>query len=324
MILAGGVGSRMRPLTDDCPKPLLPVGPWTLVEHQLSALERAGVRRVVLSTGYRHEDFEPLVERCRAKGVDLTCVVEATPLGTGGGLREALRPLRDADVVVVVNGDLLTGHDLGAQVSALTAADAGVLACVHVREVDDARAYGSVVVGDRGQVVAFVEKSPTPPSSTVNAGTYVVRPGLLDEIPPAGAVSLEREVFPALVADATLVAHREDAYFLDVGTPAALVAANRDLLRAPWPGAAPTPRGEALVIDGARVSPSARLGGGSVVHPGAAVADGALLDGALILPGGRVGAGARVTRSVVGRDAVVPDGRRLTDGVLGSGEIAPA
>ena len=92
----------MHPLTVDCPKPLLPVGPWTLVEHQLSALERAGVRRVVLSTGYRHEDFEPLVERCRAKGVDLTCVVEATPLGTGGGLREALGPLRDADVVVVV------------------------------------------------------------------------------------------------------------------------------------------------------------------------------------------------------------------------------
>lgn len=324
MILAGGVGSRMRPLTDDCPKPLLPVGPWTLVEHQLSALERAGIRRVVLSTGYRHEDFLPLVERCRAKGVDLTMVVEETPLGTGGGLREALRRLPDADTVVVLNGDLLSGHDIAAQVEGLVDSPSHVVASVHVRDVEDARPYGSVVVGPDGLVTAFVEKSPTPPSLTVNAGTYVVRPSLLSHLPVSGAASVERDAFPALAAQGALVAHREDAYFLDVGTPAALVTATRDLLLDPWPGAAPAPLGEALVLDGAEVSPTAALLGGSVVHPGAVVGDGARLDAAIVLEGGQVGAGARVTRSVVGRRARIGAGTTLTDAALGSDEVAGA
>lgn len=312
----------MHPLTADCPKPLLPVGPWTLVEHQVAALTRAGVDRVVLSTGYRHADFAALVTALRAKGVDLTTVVEETPLGTGGGLREALRSLPDADAVIVLNGDLLSGHDLAAQVELLRTAPPAVVGAVHVREVPDARPYGSVVT-DGTRITAFVEKSPDPPSRTVNAGTYVVRPGLLDDLPGTAAVSLEREVFPLLADRGALLAHDETAYFLDVGSPAALVAANRDLLLDPWPGAAPTPRGPALVLPGAVVAPGATLTGGTVVHPGAVIAAGVRLEESVVLPGARVDERATVRRSVLGRDAHVAADAEVTDDALGTGEVRP-
>lgn len=325
VVLVGGLGRRMHPLTLDCPKPLLPVGPWTLVEHQVAALARAGVERIVLSTGYRHDDFEELVTALRAKGVDLTTVVEDTPLGTGGGLREALRALPGADAVIVLNGDLLTGHDLAAQVDLLRMAPPTVVASVHVRTVPDARSYGSVLVADDGRITAFVEKSATPPSLTVNAGTYVVRPGLLlDAVPGTGVASLERDVFPWLAERGALLAHREDAYFLDVGSPAALVEATRDLLLAPWPGAAPTPRGEFLALPGADVAPDARLSTGTVVHPGARIGPGARLESAVVLAGARVDEGAEVVRSVVGRHARVGAGSRVVDTALGSGQqVAP-
>lgn len=314
----------MGPLTADCPKPLLPVGPWSLVEHQVAALTTVGVDRVVLSTGYRHADFADLVDRVRARGTDLTTVVEEVPLGTGGGLREAMRVLPGADAVVVLNGDLLSGHDLAAQVDRLRGAPSDVAGVVHVREVEDARPYGSVPTDDDGRITAFVEKSADPPSRTVNAGTYVVRPGLLEEIPGSGPVSLERDVFPGIAGRRGLLAHREAAYFLDVGSPGALVTANRDLLLDPWPGAAPTPRGPALVLPGAVVDPGAVVTGGSVVHPSAHVAAGARIDSAVVLPWAQVGTDAVVVRSVVGRDARVGPGARISDDALGTGEVRSA
>ena len=306
----------MLPLTADCPKPLLPVGAASLVEHQIAWLTAVGVERVVLATGYRHEDFAGLVRSLRAKGVELTTVVEATPQGTGGGLREALRSLPGADEVVVVNGDLLTGHDLRAQTDSLRAAPSEVLASVHVRTVPDARPFGSVVTDDRRRITAFVEKSENPPSMTVNAGTYVVRAGLVEEIPDTGAVSLERDVFPRLADRGALVPHAEDAYFLDVGSPEALVTANRDLVLGRGPLS--TSIAERLVLPGAHVAADARLGMGTVVHPGAVVGPRAVLESALVLPDAKVGACAEVSRSVVGRGSVIGERAHLSDSAVGT------
>lgn len=314
----------MLPLTADCPKPLLPVGPWTLIDHQVAALTTAGVERIVLSTGYRHADFHDLVVRLRDSGVELITTVEESPLGTGGGLREALRALPGSAEVIVLNGDLLSGHDLSAQVERLRDAPAEIIGVVHAREVADARPYGSVVTDDEGRITAFVEKSPSPPSSTVNAGTYVVRHELLRDIATSGPASLEREVFPALVTRRALVAHRDDAYFLDVGSPAALVTANRDLLMEPWPGAAATPRGPALVLPGALVHPSAVLTSGTVVHPRAVIGAGVHLESAVIMAGARVDERSRVVRSVIGHDAHVGSGELVTDDALGPAETRPA
>lgn len=299
----------MHPLTKDCPKPLLPVGPRSLVEHQIASLERVGVGRIVLATGYRHEDFTDLVASVRAKGVDLTTVVEASPQGTGGGLRDALRTLPDAAQVIVLNGDLLTGHDLGAQCDRLRSAPPEVVGSVHVRTVPDARAYGSVVTDGQGRITEFVEKSASPPSLSVNAGTYVVRPALLADIPPAGVVSLEHDVFPLLARRRALLAHREDAYFLDVGSPAALLTANRDLVG-----------GDALVLPGAVVAPRAHLSDGTVVHPGARIAPGARVEASLVLAGARIEDDAHVVGSVVGRRTRVGAGARVVESVLGSDE----
>ncbi|WP_346007198.1 NDP-sugar synthase [Janibacter terrae] len=323
VVLAGGLGRRMDPLTRDLPKPLLPVGLHPLVEHQVACLSAVGVDRVVLATSYRADDFTDLTRALRAKGVHLTTVVEETARGTGGGLRGALRALPGADEVVVLNGDLLTGHDLAAQIASLRTAPSEVLGSVHVREVPDARRYGSVLTEGR-RVRAFVEKSPDPPSRIVNAGTYVVRAALL-EVLAAGVLSLEHEVFPALAARDALHAYREEAYFLDVGTPAALVRANRDLVLGDGPSWLLRDGSDthgALVAADADVDPSSTVAGGSVVHPRASIGPGASLEAAVVLPGATVAAGAVVIRSVIGRDARVGPGAQVVDAALGTGGSA--
>ncbi len=316
----------MHPLTLDCPKPLLPVGGRTLLEHQVERLASVGAERIVVSTGYRREDFVDVVGRFRAAGIDVVTAEEKEPLGTGGGLREALRALPGAETVIVLNGDLLTGHDLRSQVSRLQLAPSEVLACLHVRRVPDPERYGSVLLGTGDRITEFAEKSAAPPARTINAGTYVVRRELLEQIPARGRASLERDVFPRLVAASALVGHPQEAYFLDVGSPAALLEANRDhvLGRLPGTGAKGAPHREALLLPGADVAPTARVTGGSVVHPGARVGPGAEVTGSLVLRGADVGAGARVRESVVGRGAVVSARARLRGCALGSGEhVAP-
>ncbi|GAA1787676.1 nucleotidyltransferase family protein [Nostocoides veronense] len=224
IVLAGGLGTRMGSLTADRPKHLLTVAGEPFIAHQLRWLAAHGVEEVVLATCFRAEQFEPELGDGRALGLRLSYAVEPEPLGTGGALRHALGALGEGparEAVVVVNGDLFTTHDLGAQAAAMAAApDAEVV--LHLRTVGDASAYGSVVADGDGRVHAFVEKSPDPPSREVNAGTYVVRRRVLAAIPAGRPVSLEREVFPRLVEDDVVRAYREQADWIDVGTPEAL------------------------------------------------------------------------------------------------------
>lgn len=225
----------MGELTDTVPKPMLPLGGLPLVAHQLLRLQQVGVNRVVLATGYLAEQFAGL------HGLnELTCELvishEDVPLGTGGALARAAGALRarDTDPVLVLNGDLLSRHDLRAQLAALarTRAELGCELVLHVREVADARAYGSVSVAASGRVTGFVEKSASPPSRLVSAGTYAVSAGLLRGL-PQGVSSLEVDILPTLVDRGLVAAYREEAYFLDVGTPEALAQAQADLGGAP-------------------------------------------------------------------------------------------
>lgn len=148
-----------------------------------------------------------------------------------------------------------------------------------------------------------------------------MRPSILEEIAPTGTVSLEHDIFPALARQGALLAHRESAYFRDVGSPAALVAANRDLLLAPWPGAAPTPRGESLVLPGATVHPEAHLSGGTVIHPGAVIGPRVHLLSAVVLADAKVEADAQVVRSVIGRRARVGRSAVVSDAALGTAAV---
>lgn len=335
VIVAGGFGTRMLPLTERRPKHLLEVGGVAFLEHQISTLAAAGVEHVVLATSYHAELFFPVLGDGSRFGVRLSYVTEDEPLGTGGAIRNVAPALADEPerAVVVLNGDVLSGHDLVAQLADFERPREGrpVDVSLHLVEVPDARAFGCVPTDEGGRVLAFVEKSADPVSNQVNAGCYVFRRRVVEEIPSGRVVSVERETFPGLVTEGALVVGWvESAYWRDVGSPAALVAASRDLVlgtasspavrrepAAAW--VAPGARVEGAVSGGSCVSGGAQVGlgatvSGSVLMPGAVVADGAEVVDSVIGPGARVGAGARVHGCAVGDGAVVADGAVLEPG----------
>jgi len=320
VIVAGGFGTRLLPLTRHRPKHLLEVAGVPFLEHQIARLAEAGARHVVLATSYHADLFEPVLGDGSRWGLRLSYVLEDEPLGTGGAIRnvaDALDP-DPAAPIVILNGDVLSGHDLRAQLADVARPREGrpVAVSLHLVEVPDARAFGCVPTDEQGRVTAFVEKSDDPVTNQVNAGCYVFRREVIDTIPAGRVVSVERETFPGLVEDGHLVVgHVETAYWRDVGTPAALVAASADLVLARGTSpATPEVTGDAWVAPDATVSPRARVDGGSTVCAGAEVGDGAQVTGSVVMPGARIAADAQVLDSVVGPGAEIGAGAVL-DGV---------
>ncbi len=323
VIVAGGFGTRLQPLTTRRPKHLLNVGGVPFLEHQIARLADAGVEHIVLATSYRAELFEPVLGDGSRWGVRLDYALEDEPLGTAGAIRNVASALGDDPdgAVVILNGDILSGHDLGAQLADFERprADRQVDVSLHLVEVPDARPFGCVPTDGSGRVTGFMEKSENPVTNQVNAGCYVFRRRVIDEIPPGRVVSVERETFPELVAEGRLVVgYVETAYWRDVGTPASLVAASRDLVlgTAPSPAVAQEP-GEAHVAKTAEVSATARVDGGTVVAEGAHVEGDAVVSATVVMEDAVVEPGAVVTSSVVGPRAVVGAGARLHQVTVG-------
>ena len=325
ILLVGGQGTRLRPLTEHTAKPMLPVAGVPFLSHQLARLRDAGVEHVVLATSYRPETFESYFGDGSAMGLALDYVVELEPMGTGGGIRGAAGVLRSApdEPVLVLNGDVLSGHDLAAQVARHTVADADVT--LHLTKVEDPRAFGSVPTDRSGRVTAFLEKSPQPVTDQVNAGCYVFRRSVIDEIPGGRPVSVERETFPALLTrGATVIGHVESAYWLDLGTPAAYVRGSCDLvLGALGSSVLPGPTGESLLLPGASVDPTAVVRGGTVVGAGAQVGPDVLVEGSVLRDGAVIGAGSTVRASALGLGAVVGRGVLLERAAVGDGVEVP-
>ena len=318
VLLVGGQGTRLRPLTVTTPKPMLPTAGVPFLTHLLVRARDAGVEHAILSTSYKPEVFAGHFGDGSALGLRLTYVTEDEPLGTGGGIRNVADRI-DGDDFLVFNGDVLSGVDLRALVAAHRAAAADVT--LHLARVKDPRAFGCVPTDDSGRVTAFLEKDPAPTTDQINAGCYVFARSVLDRIPVGRPVSVERETFPALLADGARVQGVVDpSYWLDIGTPAAFVQGCTDLVLGRVASAAlPGPVGERLVLPGASVAADAEIGGGTTVGAGAEVAAGAVLDGAILFDGARVEAGAVVRRSVVGRGARVGAGTLLDGAVVGDG-----
>ncbi|HEY3923201.1 MAG TPA: NDP-sugar synthase [Acidothermaceae bacterium] len=321
IVLVGGRGTRLRPLTLTAPKPMLPTAGVPFLTHQLAQARAAGVDHVVLATSYRAETFEQYFGDGSALGVDLEYVTETAPMGTGGGIRNVSERLRgDADSpVLVFNGDVLSGHDIGAQLALHAKHDAAVT--LYLTEVDDARAFGCVPVDTSSRVTAFLEKMPEPVTNLINAGCYVFRRDVIDAIPYGQVVSVERETFPQLLSSgATVMGYVDSGYWLDLGTPAAFVQGSCDLVRgiAPSP-ALPGPVGEALILNGARVATSAIVIGGSCIGAGVLVGDNAVVDGSVVFDDAVIAEGARVRASVIGRGAHIGAGAVLDGVVIGDG-----
>jgi mannose-1-phosphate guanylyltransferase len=322
IVLVGGQGTRLRPLTIRTPKPMLPAAGVPFLTHLLARARAAGVDHAVLATSYKAEVFAEHFGDGSALGLRLDFVTEPEPLGTGGGIRNVAERLESApdDPVLVLNGDILSGHDLAAQVRVHRESDA--VATLHLVRVADARAFGSVVTDAQSRVVEFVEKSPHPVTDEINAGTYVFTRRLIDEIPPGEVVSVERDTFPSLLANRTLIhAYVDESYWLDVGTPAAFVRASADLVRGLVPSPAVPTTGEQLVAEAAQVDVTATVAGGSFVAAGAVVEAGATVTGSVVLAGAHVGPDTVVTDSVVGVGATIGARCRLVDAVIGDGAM---
>lgn len=322
ILLVGGQGTRLRPLTIGTPKPLLPTVGVPFLAHQLAKSAAAGVTRVVLATAYRAPMFAECLGDGSAFGLEIVYVQEDVPLGTGGAIRNAAPALRSApdSPVLVLNGDILSGHDLTAQVEQHVKAEAAVT--LHLVEVPDPARFGCVPTDDSGRVTAFLEKTPNPVTNRINAGCYVFRRAVIDEIPPGQVVSVERETFPGLIsAGAVVLGYPDTAYWLDVGTPEAFVRGSCDLvlgkLASPALAGVPGIPAESVVLDGADVDPGAQVTGGTVIGTGARIGAGAVVTGSVLFDGVTIGAGARVSGSVLGRRARIGDGAVLADVVIG-------
>ena len=320
IVLVGGLGTRLRPLTLDTPKPMLPVAGVPFLTHQLARLAAVGVDHVVLATSYRPEVFEAHFGAGSSLGLRIDYVTESEPLGTGGGIRNVAPMLTSAphDPIIVLNGDVLSGHDIAAQLALHAKADAAVT--LHLVRVDDPRAFGSVPTDESGRVTAFVEKSPDPVSDQINAGCYVFRRSVIDTIPAGEVVSVERVTFPQLLAAGqTVLGYVDNAYWLDVGTPDAIIQASADLVRGLAPSPAVETPGDALVAASADVDATASVHGGSTIAAGATVGKAAVVEASIVLDGARIGSDAELVRSVVGAGAVVGCGCRLVGAVIGAG-----
>ena len=295
IVLAGGEGTRLRPLTWTTPKPLLPIVNRPFLEHQLSWLAGHGVTEVVLSLGYRSDAFAGR----SFSALPLQVAVEPEPLGTAGAIRFAAEAGGVTSRFLVCNGDVLTDLDVSALVRFHEEREAE--ATIALTRVDDPSAFGVVPTDDEGRVLRFVEKPPPgeAPTDWINAGTYVLEPSVLDDIPTGRAVSIERETFPGLLArKGKLYALGSPAYWLDIGTPAKYLEANADRLE--------------------------RSGSRSLIGPGAAVAPGAAVDGSVLGAGAVVEAGAKVLRSVLFDGARIGAGAEVTDSIVAAGAVVEA
>ena len=320
VVLVGGFGTRLRPLTFTTPKPMLPVGNRPIIENLVTMLSQAGVSEVVLALGFKPEPFMAAFPDGHCAGVALHYAVEPEPLDTGGAIRFAAEHAGVDDTFVVVNGDVLTDLDVSRLIDFHRST--GAEATIHLTPVDDPSAYGVVELDDEGHVRRFVEKPApgTSPSNLINAGTYVFEPSVLSRIPTGRKVSIERETFPMLVESGSLYALSTDDYWIDTGRPDTYRQANFDLLDgrrrlarcdavAPGADVDPTVR-----IDHSLVAAGARVGAGSslrdaIVLPGAEIGDACEVVGSVVM--GRVESGARVVDSVIGADGVVSAGSTL-------------
>ena len=312
-ILAGGEGTRLRPLTYTTPKSLLPICNRPFLEHQLRLMRSHGIDEALLLTGYLADAFGPFVERMAGEGIRLEVVREAEPLGTAGAVRNVLD--RMDGTTIVFNGDVLTDLDLGALIGTHQAARA--VATLTLTPVEDASAYGLVPLDEAGRVKGFVEKPPpdvAKKGGLINAGTYVLEPSVFDDVPAGEMWSFERQVFPSLVERGEPVyGFPSDAYWLDIGTPERYLQAHWDVLAGRAKTAEPVGerRGELLLDEGARAADG--IIGPAVLGLGAAIEPGAVAERVILLEGAVVESGAAV------RDAIVGPGGRASGEQRGDG-----
>ncbi len=342
IILAGGQGTRLRPLTLHTPKPIVPIFDRPFLQYQIDQLRRVPeITEVVLSLNYRPDRIADVFGDGASLGVRLRYVVEPAPLGTGGAIKFAAGPETD-EPLVVFNGDVFTSVDVSAVVRLHR--ERRAKATIVLTPVEDPSPYGLVETDGSGRVLQFLEK-PAPgapvPCNTINAGIYVLDPATLDRIPPATAYSIERGYFPSLVRNGeTFLAYVYEGYWIDIGTPDKYRQAHRDIMDGrfvaePFAGApgracvspdahidaGATIEHPCFIGPGTVVKAGARIGLYSIISEGCEIEEDAIVDGAILWPGTRVGRGARVSSTITGRACRLGDRTEVGRAVLGDESV---
>ena len=313
ILLVGGFGTRLMPLTKNTPKPMLTVAGIPVTEHQLAMAKAAGITEIVLATSYLSEVFIPYFGDGSQWGMKIKYAVEKQPLGTGGAIRNAAQLLDSAESVVILNGDVLSSHNLSEQIRQHEARDADVT--LHLTVVDDARAFGCVPTDSDGRVTAFLEKMENPVTNQINAGCYVFNPRVISTIPLDTVVSVERETFPQLVENgAAVFGYVENAYWLDIGTPRALLKASKDIV---------TRNGDFLAMPGSHIDPTAVVTGGSCIGTNTSVGAGVVIDGSIIEADCVIDDQVQISNSFIASGTRIQKGAQIAGSFASNEEILP-
>jgi NDP-sugar pyrophosphorylase family protein len=337
LLLVGGQGTRLRPLTLHAPKPIVPIFNRPFLNYQLDVIRQVPeIDEVILSLNYQPKRIEEVFGDGREAGIKLRYVVEPTPLGTAGGVRYAAEGVRDT--LVVFNGDVLTTVDLGKLIAFHRGRNAR--ATIVLTPVENPTAYGLVETDQESNILRFLEK-PKPEEvtcNTINAGIYVLEPDTFDRIPKDVAWSIERSFFPSFIERGeTFLASIYRDYWIDIGTPEKYMQVHRDIMdgRYPMPPfigqpklawVAPTARVEAgatlsgplFVDDGCVVKARAQIGPYSVIGKDCVVFEGAQVEGAICWGGSRIGRDAVVKDSLLGHSVEIGPNAVVHQAVLGN------
>ena len=316
ILLVGGFGTRLLPLTNKTPKPMLPVANLPVTEHQLLAAKAAGITKVVLATAYLAETFTPYFGDGSKWGIELKYALESEPLGTGGAIRNAAElifsEISEDEPIVVFNGDVLSRHDLAAQIRLHQSSSAAVT--LHLVNVEDARPYGCVPFDESGHVTDFLEKMENPITNTINAGCYVFSPQVIKEIELGKVVSVEREVFPELLKRGRVVqAFVDNSYWLDMGTPKALLKGSQDYVGA----------GEFIVGENSKISTSAKISGASAIGNNVTIGANVEISASIIRDGVTIAEGCKLENVFIEANTTVPEKTQASGAYLANGEIIP-
>jgi mannose-1-phosphate guanylyltransferase len=321
VVLVGGFGTRLRPLTLTTPKPMLPVGHVPIIERLVDNLAKGGVTDVTLALGFKPEPFIDAFPDGQCNGVALYYAVEPEPRDTAGAIKFAAEFSGIDDTFVVANGDVLTDLDIAALIDFHHQHSAE--ATIHLIGVEDPSAFGVVATDRDGKVERFVEKPApgTSPSNQINGGTYVLEPSVLERIPAGQKVSIERSTFPAVVESGRLFAMATDDYWLDAGNPALYLKANLDLLDGTRRSHSCAGVHSGALVDSTGSVTRSMIGPGASVGPGATITDSVLLPGAVVedravvtnsVIMGTIGSGATVTDTVLGLHGRVESGEHIS------------
>ena len=322
ILLVGGRGTRLAPLTDAIAKPMLPVGGVPFIAHQIAQAQAAGINKIVLATSYLAQTFTDYFGDGSDFGVELIYAIEESALGTGGAIRNAAEFLTGSpdSSIVIFNGDVLSGHDLPGQIAAHESSKADVT--LYLTKVKDARAYGCVPCNQSGRVLDFLEKMENPVTDLINAGCYIFKRSIIDQIPANKVVSVERETFPNLLkSGANIRGFIDNSYWLDVGTPQALLTASRDLVIGKISSPAVVNKvNDCVISPSAKINSTATIAGGSTIGDLVTVEAGAEIIGSIIGAGTKIYANSKINNSILGRSVIVGDSTQIIGSVVADGE----